>query len=414
MDRQSRSPPHDPADPPGDARLTSPLAHLLRLGLQCVYRRQLTIRPAVAIPRLTLPFRGPTPQAVIAQQPKRRAKIVVGRVVETTAGAHHDPARLEGLGHVQLRRRGGITRISMLTDDVTVFGGQNRQRASDLVANQLVVTLVRTPTGGIVKHGRARIGIPPAFVVHSFQAPATPGIAPPPFLRQTIIEVDRIRRALLVAGIVRIIQGMIHAVVVNCLPHRLRKEIPASQAADLTHQIPFGAGCQGGHGWIAAELEDGLHIDDGVPRDSSHRIRRHLAALPFRAQVRFVIELEIAHPGCHKVAHSRQQLLVQHPRIGLRSINAENGHDVVFQQQRREFHRAVMVGDLDPLDAHRNQLRQPILPDLSYAHDSRVAGVPMNADAGVIFGTRIIAQFHRSLRCKPTPLLAAPSLTAPL
>ncbi|OQA41949.1 MAG: hypothetical protein BWY52_02395 [Chloroflexi bacterium ADurb.Bin325] len=390
LHRQPRAPAHLPGHPAADARIPAPGPGLLRLRLERIDDGQLSARPARAVPRRALPHGLPAPQGVVAEQPERGAEEVVRRMVEAGARAHHAAAGLEGLRRVELGRGRGIARVGPLADDIAVLGREDGQGAADLVADQPVVALICAPARRVIERGRARVRVIAALLVDARQAPPLPRVRAPLLARDTAVELRGVGRALLVARIVGVVERVVEAVVVDGLPNRLAEQVAAAQAADLAHDIPGCAGCQRGDGGIAAALQDGLHIHDGVARDDGQRIRGPLAALPLHAEIRLVVELEIAHARGHVVADRPQPLRIEHARVGLGPIEPDDGHDVVLEQQLHEPQRAVVVGDLDPLDAQRLELRQPRPLDIAQADGRGKAGAPMNADAGVVLRSRII------------------------
>jgi hypothetical protein len=95
-------------------------------------------------------------------------------------------------------------------------------------------------------------------------------------------------------------------------------------------------------------------------------IDRHAPALPLGVYIRLVVELDIAHAGAHQRVQMHQFLDAQPARIGIRAIEAHDGHKAFGQQQFAEIQRAVVVEDLHPLDAHAAQLICQINYNLQY------------------------------------------------
>ena len=160
----------------------------------------------------------------------------------------------------------------------------------------------------------------------------------------------------------------------------------------------MAAGAQRRDGRIAAALEHRLDVDDGIARRDLCAVQRHLAALPLDAEVRLVVEFDVAHARRNVIADRLQLAWAEDAGIGLRPVDAHDRHDVVLEQQVREVQRAIVLGDFDPLDAHIPQARQPDALDFAETDRRGIAGVPMHADAGIIFGTWIITQVHINLR----------------
>ena len=98
----------------------------LGLGLQRAHDRQYAVGPAFAVPGVALPPGAAAAKLLIRQQPKRRAEIVVRRRLKALARAHHDAARFQRLGHVEVRRSRRVAGVRVFADEVAAFGGQDR------------------------------------------------------------------------------------------------------------------------------------------------------------------------------------------------------------------------------------------------------------------------------------------------
>ena len=87
-----------------------------------------------------------------------------------------------------------------------------------------------------------------------------------------------------------------------------------------------------GDAWEVWTLEHRFDVHDGIARRNLCAIQRHLAALPFDAQVRLVVELDVAHARRNVIADRLQLARAESAGIGLRPIDAHDGHDIVLEQ----------------------------------------------------------------------------------
>ena len=329
-----------------------PAAHHFRFGLERAHDGQHVAPPTVAVPGVVFAPTAAATQRAVAQQPKRSAKVIVGRTSEPMARPHHHAAGFQRLRHVQIGRRGRIARVAVLTDQVATLGGQDGDAAPQVAAVARIAILIGQPTGVVVHDGRAGAAAIQAQPVDLLQAAPAPGVLAPHLPGQCGIEAGRIRAPLLVADVIRVVQRAIAREVVDGLPDRAVKEILAPTRHDLAHQVPAAAVGDRGDGRHPPALQDHLQVGDHVLHRQINGVGGDAAALPFRVHIRLRIELEIAHPGANQRVHMHQVADVQGAGIGAGAIDAHHGHQPFGQEQFGKVNRAVVVENLDPLDAH--------------------------------------------------------------
>ena len=233
-----------------------------------------------------------------------------------------------------------------------------------------------------------------AQAIHLREGTPAPGVGAPAFVADDLVEALGVSRTLLISAVIGIVQRPVARKVVDGLPDRTFEEVAAARRHDLAHQIPAAAVGQGRDGGHAAALQDDFQRRDRVLHRDLQPVDRHTAAPPFCVHVGFVVELEIAHAGPDQGIEIDQFLDAQPAGIGVRPVDAHDGHDALGQEELGEIQRAVVVENLDPLDAHGLEFGQPEFPDLAHAHRGRVPHGPVDADAGIVGGTRIVAYVH--------------------
>ena len=263
-----------------------------------------------------------------------------------------------------------------------------------MFAIQGVEVLIGQETGVIVHHGGAGAAPVKAQPVDFGQRTPAPGVLAPLFSRQHPVETLRKGCAFLVADIIGIVERAIARVIVDSLPYRAVEQIPAAGSDDLAHQIPAAAIGNGRNAGHATALEDDLEVGDRVLDGQLEAVDRHAAALPLGVDIGFVVEFEVAHTGADQGIDLHQFLDAQAARVGAGAVDAHDRHDAFGQQQFAEIKRAIVVEDLDPLDAHALQFGQPVFPNAADTDCGGVADRPVHADAGVICWPRILVQFH--------------------
>ena len=215
----------------------------------------------------------------------------------------------------------------------------------------------------------------------------------PGFCCQRDVEFAGEGGAIAVGCVFGILRRPVARVVVDRQPDWLVEQRVAGDALDLLCQLPVAFRRQRGDGGQAAPLQNRLHIGGSRTRGDGQGIGWQLVLPPEGGPVRFAVEFEVAHARADELLHLFQFCGGEGTGVGCVAHDLDDRHDLRRQECLRQLQRVAMAGDLDPLDAQFDQLRQPE----RFHHVGRRragTGAPVDTNACIVFRAGIGVQLH--------------------
>ncbi|OQA38703.1 MAG: hypothetical protein BWY52_03232 [Chloroflexi bacterium ADurb.Bin325] len=284
--------------------------------------------PPVRVPGIALPGRGQIARAVVRDEPMAHREVAVraAHPVDLARALHE----LRDLGHpfgVHVRADARVAAILLPADDRPALRADDRNGVAQGLLDHLIHQVEGQEAGRVIRQRVAGVLVRPPPLVDLVARPALPGP-----LAQPVVLLLADGLAFLVDRVIGVVERVVDRVVVDGHPGALGEQVGAAPADDLRDRVEPAAHAHRGQRGQAAQRDHPIGVDDEVVDDHVEPVGRHLAALPFDGQIRLVVGLEIAHARRHHPADGVLLAAADVARVGLDTVEADDGHDVRGEQ----------------------------------------------------------------------------------